>query len=212
MAALTLATEVYRDKVLGGWTGKSAGVTLGQGVRGQLTPAFFNFYNPVPGQPVPSVALDFPAAWLGALEQAGAGIDSEVLRQVWLEKLDYVQDEYGYAALNMRRGLPSPACGAHSNWFRHGTGAVMRADLWAMVAPGNPQAAAALAYHDAVLDHSEEGVWAAMFLAAVCSAAFFLQDLLPMLTIGLAMIPRTCRTASVSTPCARTAAISPSPD
>ncbi len=195
MAALTLATEVYRDRVLGAWIGKSVGVTLGQPVRGQLTPAFLNFYNPVPGQPSPSVALDFQVVWLSALEQAGAEIDSDALKQSWLEKLDYIQDEFGYAALNMRRGLPSPACGAHSNWFRHGTGAVMRADIWAMVAPGNPQAAAALAYHDAVLDHSEEGVWAAMFLAAVGSAAFFIQEMLPLLTIGLAMIPRTCRTA-----------------
>jgi ADP-ribosylglycohydrolase len=195
MAALTLATEVYRDKILGGWIGKSAGVTLGQGVRGQLTPAFLNFYNPVPGQPVPSVALDFQVAWLAAAEQAGAATGSESLRQAWLEKLDYTQDEYGYAVLNMRRGLPSPASGAHSNWFRHSTGAVMRADFWAMIAPGNPQAAAAYAYHDAVLDHCEEGVWAAMFLAAVGSAAFFISDMLPLLTIGLAMIPRTCRSA-----------------
>ena len=195
MAALTLATEVYRDKVLGGWIGKSAGVTLGQGVRGQLTPAFFSFYNPVPGQPVPSVALDFPAAWLSAVEQAGPEVDSTALKQAWLEKLDYHQDEFGYAVLNMQRGLVSPACGAHSNWFKQGTGAVMRADFWAMSAPGNPQAAAALAYHDAVLDHSEEGVWAAMFLAAIGSGAFFIQDIMPLLTVGLAMIPRTCRSA-----------------
>ncbi|HLJ54529.1 MAG TPA: ADP-ribosylglycohydrolase family protein [Chthonomonadaceae bacterium] len=195
MAALTLATEVYRDRVLGGWIGKSAGVTLGQGVRGQLTPAFLNFYNPVPGQPVPSVALDFATVWLEAVEHAGAEIGSEALKQAWLDRLDYTQDEYGYAALNMRRGLPWPACGAHSNWFRQSTGAIVRADLWAMVAPGNPQAAAALAYHDAVLDHCEEGVWSAMFLAAVGSAAFFIQDMLSLLTIGLAMIPRTCRSA-----------------
>jgi ADP-ribosylglycohydrolase len=195
MAALRLATEVYRDKVLGAWLGKSAGATLGQAIRGQMTPAFFHYYNPVPGQPVSSVALDFPVAWLTAIEQAGVALDSEALRAVWLEKLDYSQDEYGYAALNMRRGLPSPACGAHSNWFRRSTGAIMRADFWAMTAPGSPQAAASLAYHDAVLDHSEDGVWAAMFLAAVGSAAFFVQDMLPLLTIGLAMIPRTCRSA-----------------
>jgi len=71
----------------------------------------------------------------------------------------------------------------------------MRADFWAMISPGNPQAAAAYAYHDAVLDHCEEGVWAAMFLAAVGSGAFFISDMLPLLTIGLAMIPRTCRSA-----------------
>ena len=64
-----------------------------------------------------------------------------------------------------------------------------------MIAPGAPQVAAIYAYHDAKLDHSEDGVWAAMFLAAVGSAAFFLSDPIILCTIGLAMIPRTCRTA-----------------
>ncbi len=195
MAALTLTAENYYDKVLGAWQGKSAGVTLGAGLRGQLTPGRYNYYSPIPGQPVASIALDFPLVWLGVLEECGPDITPADLALGWLEHLDYPQDEFGYAALNLRRGVPPPASGAYANWFRHATGGVMRADLWAMLAPGAPQVAAAYAYHDAKLDHSEEGVWAAMFLAAVGSAAFFLSDAFTLLTIGLAMIPRTCRTA-----------------
>lgn len=195
MAALTLTAENYYDKVLGAWQGKSAGVTLGAGMRGQLTPGRYNYYSPVPGQPVASVALDFPLVWLAALEECGPEITPADLAVAWLEHLDYPQDEFGYAALNLRRGVPPPASGSYANWFRHATGGVLRADLWAMLAPGAPQVAAAYAYHDAKLDHSEEGVWAAMFLAAVGSAAFFLNDTFTLMTIGLAMIPRTCRTA-----------------
>lgn len=195
MAALTLTMDTYRDKILGGWTGKSIGVTLGSTQRGQLVPGRSNYYSPVPGQPVASLAMDFPLVWLATLEQAGPDLLPEDLAVAWLEHLDYSQDEFGYAALNLRRGLPPPASGAHSNWFRNSTGGVMRADLWAMVAPGNPQIAAAYAYQDAKLDHCEDGIWAAMFLAALASASFFLADPLTLLTIGLAMIPRTCRTA-----------------
>ena len=195
MAALTLTAENYYDKVLGAWQGKSVGVTLGAGMRGQLTPGRSNYYSPVPGQPVASLALDFPLVWLAALEECGPEITPADLAVAWLEHLDYPQDEFGYAALNLRRGVPPPASGAYANWFRHATGGVLRADLWAMLAPGAPQIAAVYAYHDAKLDHSEEGVWAAMFLAAVGSAAFFLSDSFTLLTIGLAMIPRTCRTA-----------------
>jgi len=195
MAALTLTAENYYDKVLGAWQGKSAGVTLGSGMRGHLTPGRYNYYSPVPGQPVASPALDFPLVWLAALEECGAEIAPADLAVAWLEHLDYPQDEFGYAALNLRRGVPPPASGSYANWFRHATGGVLRADLWAMLAPGAPQVAAAYAYHDAKLDHSEEGVWAAMFVAAVGSAAFFLSDSFTLLTIGLAMIPRTCRTA-----------------
>src|SRR5580692_11581524 len=195
MPALTLTVESYRDRVMGGWLGKSVGVTLGTSMRGQLVPGRFNYYSPVPGQPAASPAIDFPVVWLTALEQSGPDLLPEDLAAAWLEHLDYNQDEFGYAALNLRRGLPPPASGAFSNWFRTSTGGVMRADFWAMVAPGNPQAAAAYAYHDSKLDHSEDGIWAAMFLAALGSAAFFLNDPLTLLTIGLAMIPRTCRTA-----------------
>lgn len=195
MAALTLTMETYRDKVLGAWQGKSAGVTLGAGLRGQMVPGRYNFYSPVPGQPAASPAIDFSLVWLTALEEAGPEITPEDLAVAWLEHLDYAHDEFGYAALNLRRGLPPPASGAHSNWFRHATGGMMRADFWAVVAPGTPQVAAAYAYHDAKIDHSEDGVWAAMFYAALASAAFFLNDPFSLLTIGLAMIPRTCRTA-----------------
>ena len=195
MPALTLTVESYRDKVLGGWLGKSVGVTLGSSMRGQLVPGRLNYYSPVPGQPAASPAMDFPIVWLTTLEQVGPDLLPEDLAAAWLEHLDYNQDEFGYAALNLRRGLPPPSSGAHSNWFRTSMGGVMRADLWAMVAPGNPQVAAAYAYHDSKLDHTEDGIWSAMFLAALGSAAFFLNDPLTLLTVGLAMIPRTCRTA-----------------
>ena len=195
MAALTLTVDSYRDRVLGGWLGKSIGVTLGTSMRGQLVPGRFNYYSPVPGQPAAGPAIDFPLVWLEVLETAGPDATPEDFAVAWLEHLDYNQDEFGYAAINLRRGLPPPSSGAHSNWFKTSSGGVMRADLWAMVAPGNPQLAAAYAYHDAKLDHCEDGIWAAMFVAAIGSAAFFLLDPLTLLTIGLAMIPRTCRTA-----------------
>lgn len=195
MAALTLTDEAYRDKVLGAWKGKSIGVTMGVPLRGMKTPGRLSFYSPTPGQPACSVALDFPMVWLATLEKAGADILPEDLAVAWLEHLDYSQDEFGYAALNLRRGLPPPASGAYSNWFKHSTGGAMRADLWAMIAPGSPQTAASYAYYDTALDHSEEGQWAAMFLAAVGSASFFLSDPLMLVTIGLAMIPKTCRAA-----------------
>ena len=137
MAALTLTTEQYRDKLRGAWMGKSAGLTLGLGQRGKFIPGRNNFYSPVPGQPVPSAALDFPLVWLATLAETGAEIAPEDLAVAWLEHLDYSDDECGYAALNLRRGLPPPASGAFSNWFHNGTRAVMRADLWGIAVSGS---------------------------------------------------------------------------
>ncbi len=195
MAALSISREEYLDRVHGSLLGKSIGITLAAPMQRQLIPGRLTFYAQTPGQPAAHHGLDFCVAWLYALDKCGIDLDAEDLAEVWLDHLDYNQDEFGYAVLNLRRGLPPPSSGAHSNWFRTSSGAISRADLWAVLYPGNPQAAAAAACKDANLDHCEDGVWAAMYLAAVGSAAFFLTDPLTLITIGLAMIPRTCRTA-----------------
>ncbi len=195
MPGLMLDREIYRDRILGAWFGKCAGITLGAPFRGSVIPSHVNFYQPIPGQPAHSLGLDFPLVWLNALEEHGPSIGTDDLAVAWLEHLDTPQDELAYAILNLRRGLAPPSSGAHSNWFSQSTAAVSRADLWAMLCPGSPQTAAAYAYHDASIDHAAEGVWAAMFLAALGSAAVFLNDYFVLTTIGLAMIPRTCRVA-----------------
>ena len=74
MAALTLTSENYTDKVFGAWQGKSVGITLGQPLRGQMVPGRYNFYSPVPGQPAASCALDFPLVWLHVMEQTGPDV------------------------------------------------------------------------------------------------------------------------------------------
>src|SRR5262249_32767515 len=61
--------------------------------------------------------------------------------------------------------------------------------------PGHPQAAATYAFNDARIDHAGEGVWAAMFWAAMESAAFFVSDPGSLVGIGLSMIPSECKTA-----------------
>ena len=195
MAELTITREIYKDKVLGGWLGKCAGITLGYGVRGRLQPANLRYYNPVPGQAASSPGFDFSLVSLSVFEEYGADIKPEHIAAAWEKHLSYYDEEYGYSRFNRARGLTSPACGAWSNWFHNSSAAVMRADFWSLIIPGSPQKAASFAYHDACLDHSEEGVWAAMFLAAMGSAAFFITDILSLLTIGLVMMPRTCRTA-----------------
>lgn len=195
MAALTLARATYHDKVYGGWLGKSAGVTLGAPLEGQPGPHSVQFYDPIPGQATASDALDFQLVWLHALREHGPDLTADNLAAEWLDHLTYPWDEYGYAAYNLRRDLRPPITGAFNNWFQHGTSALNRTELWAMIAPGAPQVAAAYACQDSRIDHAGEGVWSAMFWAAIESAAFLLSDALRLLDVGLAIIPKASRTA-----------------
>jgi ADP-ribosylglycohydrolase len=195
MAELTLLRDDYRDKVYGGWLGKNIGSTLGLPVEGSLLPNSLKFYHPLPGQATANDDLDFQLVWLHALRAHGVQITSDHLIGEWRDHIRYPWDEYGYALFNMRRSLRPPLTGAFNNWFRHSLGGVCRTEIWAMVAPGAPQIAAAYAWQDAILDHAEEGVWGAMFWAGIESAAFFLSDTNRLLDIGLNLIPKTCRIA-----------------
>jgi|GEM_PF-144589 len=192
---LRLTPAQYRDKVLGGWLGKNAGSTLGTPFEGRTEAMGLTFYDPIPLQPAANDDLDLELLWLHALEVHGIGLTSLDLAAEWLEHMRYPWDEYGYATFNLRRGINPPLSGLHGNWFRDSMGATIRAEIWAMVAPGSPDVAARLAYQDAVLDHAEEGVWALMFLASLESAAFFVQDADRLIDIGLARIPPECRIA-----------------
>ncbi len=195
MPSLTIAPADYHKQVLGALIGKSIGVTLAAPVTGSTIPRFMKFYSPVPTQPAASPVLGLPMVTLRAVSKAGAGVKREDLSVAYLEHFFLPRDEFAFASLNLRRGLPPPISGAFGNWFGASTGALMRSELWAMLLPGAPQQAAACAYRDASVDHRDEGIWAAMFFAALASAAFFITDVRTLLTIGLAMIPRTCRTA-----------------
>lgn len=78
------------------------------------------------------------------------------------------------------------------NVNKNSNGAWIRTEIWACLCAGNPALAANYAYYDACVDHSEEGVIAAIFVAAVESAAFFENDTDKLLDIGLSYVPAVC--------------------
>ena len=65
-------------------------------------------------------------------------------------------------------GFPLAECS--DNEFNSWIGAQIRADLYGWVCPGRPDRAAALARQDASLSHRDEGIWGAMFVAALGAA------------------------------------------
>jgi hypothetical protein len=75
-------------------------------------------------------------------------------------------------------------------------GSPIRSEIWACIAPGFPNIAAAYAYEDAIVDHAGgESVYGEMFNAALESAAFVISDREKLLAIGLSFIPENCKTA-----------------
>ena len=184
----------YRNKVMGCWFGKAVGGTLGQPYEGCDGPLNLDFYNPVPTDMIPNDDLDLQVLWVYALEQMPEPVvDRDVFADAWLNHVAFPWDEYGIAIRNLRNGIRPPLSGSYDNWFRDGLGAAIRSDIWACLAPGEPEKAAAFAYEDACVDHIGDGVYAEQFFAALGSMAFIESDIDKLLDAGLSVIPEHSR-------------------
>jgi ADP-ribosylglycohydrolase len=199
MKRIVLARDEYRDRVQACWLGKNIGGTLGAPFEGQTYVNDLSFYEPVPTEPLPNDDLDFQLVWLCMLEERGADVSAADLADFWKRHLmAYPWNEYGFCARNLERGLMPPVSGWFENYYVDEMGSPIRSEIWACVAPADPQRAAALAWLDAAADHAGgEGMWGEMFWAAVESAAFVEQDPDMLIDIGLAMIPPASNIARV---------------
>lgn len=185
------------DRITACWMGKNIGGTLGAPFEWKRQWNDVSFYTQeLGGEPLPNDDLDIQLLWLIALERKGLKLDAHDLAEFWAGYVTPHWNEYGVGKINMRMGLPPPLCGMVDNPHKDSCGAFIRSEIWACIAPGLPAIAATYAYHDAILDHGDgEGTHAAVFCAAMESAAFLCQDLDKLLDIGLSYIPASCGVA-----------------
>lgn len=203
-AGVHLSTLRFRDQVLGCWTGKNVGGTLGGPHEGTPHELEVTGYTTPAGDPLPNDDLDLQLIWLRALQERGPGrVDAGVLGEYWLSYVTPHWNEYGISKANQRLGLAPPLSGNYRNeHWKHSNGAWIRSELWACLAPAAPDLAARWGYADACVDHGDgEGTWAAMFTAALQSTAFVVSDVQQCIAAGLARVPA----ASVLATAVRTA-------
>lgn len=183
----------YRKKVEGCWMGKNIGGTLGAPFEGRRGTVDIDFYTQeLGGEPLPNDDLDLQLVWLNVAETYGRATNAAILGEYWHSYITPNWSEYGVGMNNMRMGLVPPLSGWVNNLNRDSCGAFIRSEIWACLAPGHPEVAVRYAYEDAIVDHSEEGVYGEIFCAAVQSAAFAEADKLKLIEIGLSWVPRDC--------------------
>jgi len=186
--------DEYRSRVLGCWLGKNIGGTLGEPFewRRQINDVAF-YTRDLGGEPLPNDDLDIQLLWLIALEEQGVDLDAHTLAEYWVLYVTPHWSEYGTAKVNLRSGLVPPLSGTFGNDYKDSCGAFIRSEIWACIAPGCPEIAARYAYQDAIIDHGDgEGTYAAVFSAALESAAFVQHDVRTLIDIALSYIPADC--------------------
>ena len=187
---MILDFNTYRDKIIGCWAGKNIGGVLGAPFEAKRQVNDVDFYiQDLSKGPPPNDDLDLQIVWLAAVERYGRNVNASILGEYWLSFVIPNWVEYGTGKANLRAGLEPPLAGLIDNTYKDSCGCFIRSEIWACLAPGQPQIAARYAYEDAIVDHQGEGMYGEVFCAAVQSAAFVEKDHAKLMEIGLSYIP-----------------------
>ncbi len=142
--------------------------------------------------------VDYTIVGLRILEQHGLGFRTADVADAWLALLPFhqVYTAERVAYRNLVSGAEPDAAGAIANPFQEWIGALIRADVFGFVAPGDPRLAARLAYRDAFLSHRANGIYGALWAAALISHAFVASSPEDSVLDSLRHIPPTSRLAA----------------
>ena len=139
--------------------------------------------------------IDYMLFALSILERHGFEFAAADVADAWLEgipaNMTYTAERVAYR--NLMLGINPPDSASSRNPFREWIGAQIRTDVYGYVCAGDPQAAARLAYRDAIVSHTKNGIYGALFSAAANAAAFATDDPLQALLAGMDQVPAQSR-------------------
>jgi len=141
--------------------------------------------------------LNFTMLGLALLERCGAGFDALDVAKIWL---DYLPPGRIFTAerVAMRNLLDAhlpPHTATRHNPFREWIGARLRVDAYGWAAGGDPVRAARMAWEDARVSHTANGVYAAMFMAAAHAVSLGAGSAAECADAGLSVVPAESRLA-----------------
>ena len=195
--------RAYRDKVYGAWYGKCIGCALGDPSAGwpsakmRAERGWVGDYLREPD--ARNDDINYQIIVLHCIDEYGPGFTSRDLGYEWVQhlELDKTYTAERQALENLHRGLIPPYSARENNPFCDWIGAQMRGEVHGLLAPGNPELAAELAYKDAIISHVKEGVYGEVFNSVMVSLAFVMDDVGEIVNRALGYVPRDSDFASV---------------
>ncbi len=138
---------------------------------------------------------NYTIAALRLIEEFGTEFTSDDVLETWMMSFPALHactaERVAYQnALNMKF---APMSAAYLNPYREWIGAQIRGDFFGYISPGNPGKAAAMAYRDAAVSHTKNGIYGEMYIAALVSLAAVSKDALEVCRGALLHIPDKSR-------------------
>lgn len=129
------------------------------------------------------------------LDKYGRDFTPDDMAKIWLS----VQGKDAYctaervAFRNFVNGYKPPYSAVYKNPYREMIGAQIRGDYFGYINPGDPEKAAEMAFRDACISHTKNGIYGEMFAAAMIACAAVTDNIEDIIRGGLAEIPETSR-------------------
>ena len=141
--------------------------------------------------------IDYAILALHMLEKYGGDLRPTHVAHEWVSLLPIMQTFTAERAayVNVVHGLVPPEVARFRNPYREWIGAQIRGDVYGYVHAGDPWSAASLAFQDASLSHTGNGVYGAMWAAALVAAAFVSDHAAEAVTLSLQVVPPDSRLA-----------------
>jgi ADP-ribosylglycohydrolase len=141
--------------------------------------------------------LNFTMLALALVERCGRDFGTLDVAKAWLDYLPpgRIFTAERVAMRNLLEAFLPPVTATRRNPFREWIGARLRVDMYGWAAGGDPGRAARMAWEDARVSHTGNGVYAAMFMAAAHAASLGASSPAECADAGLSVVPARSRLA-----------------
>ena len=156
--------------------------------------SFINWINNIKCAPEDD-DTNYTIIGLKTLEENGKDFTSVDIAHSWLMNMQFLHacTAERVAYRNFANLIDPPESADFNNAYREWIGAQIRADIFGYVNPGNIESAAEMAWRDARISHTKNGIYGEMFVAAMLSKAAVCNDIQTIIEAGLSQIPSTSR-------------------
>jgi ADP-ribosylglycohydrolase len=138
---------------------------------------------------------NYTVAGLDLVGRHGDGFGAEDVARYWMRNVPLLRTHTAerVAYRNFANLVGPPESARHRNPYREWIGALIRADPYGYVKVGRPAEAAELAWRDARVSHVKNGIYGAMWVAAMLAVAPGADSLEEVIRAGLAQVPERSR-------------------